>query len=382
MNVPVLEDLGDVSGKRVLVRSDLNVPFSYGSNGEAVIADDFRIRASLPTLEYLVSNGAIVTVCSHIGRPHGTFDPKYSMNPVVAYLKNVLPSVTLLENLRFNKGEEGNDPAFVQSLIKDQDLYVDDAFGAAHRSHASIVGPPAFLPSAAGRLLAREAQILSTLLENPKAPFVAVIGGAKVSDKLALLTAMAHKVDVLLIGGAMAFTFMAALGHKVGDSLFEPNKIASCKTILESGAKIFLPTDFVALASDAKFGKGEMLGEVVTFDRDIGDGFRGLDIGPNTVNEFSFEIAGAGTILWNGPMGVFEDSRFNKGTFAIAQAVASSAAFTVVGGGDSAAAVEVAGLAGHISHLSTGGGASLELLEKGDLPGLKALRDAPHLGIK
>ncbi len=377
MDIPVLEDLGDVSGKRVFVRLDLNVPLSYDAHGNATIVDDFRIRASLPTLEYLVNAGAIVTVGSHLGRPNGVADSKYSLEPIAKYLSKVLPSVKLLENLRFNPGEEANDPALVQELIKDQDLYVNDAFGAAHRAHASIVGPPAYLPSAAGRLLAREVQVLSNLLSDPVAPFVAIIGGAKVSDKLALLEAMIPKVDTLLIGGAMAFTFLAAKGHSVGDSMFEKDKIASCSAILNSGAHLVLPSDFVALSSDGKFGRNAGTGTVKEFTADIPSGYRGLDIGDASIEEFSSIIAGAGTILWNGPMGVFEDARFNKGTFAIANAVASADAFTVVGGGDSAAAIEEAGLSQNISHLSTGGGASLELLEKGDLPGLKALRDAP-----
>ena len=374
--IPVLEDLGKVKGKRVLVRSDLNVPLAYAEDGTATIVDDFRIRASLPTIEWLLAEGAKVTVCSHIGRPKGQVIEKYSMKPVRDHLRNLHPEVEVLENLRFDAGEEGNDPAFVAKLIEGQDAYVDDAFGASHRAHASIVGPPKFLPSAAGRLLAAEYEVLSGLLDEPVRPFVAIIGGAKVSDKLALIEAMLPKVDSLLIGGAMAYTFFAAQGLEVGDSLFEPDRVEACRRILEAGSKVLVPVDSAVLPSDAKFGRGESGPEPTLVSGSIPASHRGLDIGPATIELFSEVIAGAATILWNGPMGVFEDPRLSKGTFAIARAVAGSRAFSVVGGGDSAAAVEEVGVAGEISHLSTGGGASLELLEKGDLPGLAALREA------
>ncbi len=379
MNIPVLEDLGDLKNKNVLVRSDLNVPLRYDEHGNVTIADDFRIRASLPTVEWLLEQGAKVTLCSHIGRPKGKAQAKYSMAPVRQYIQAKYPSVSVMENLRFNPGEEGNDPGFVQELIAGQDAYVDDAFGASHRAHASIVGPPRFLPSAAGRLLAREFEVLAGLLEDPKRPFVAIIGGAKVSDKLALLEAMVSKVDKLLIGGAMAYTFMAAQGHRVGDSLFEPDRIESCRRILDSGASVLVPVDSKILASSERFGRGVIGAEALVQGGDVPDGYRGLDIGPETIALFQGAIAGAKTILWNGPMGVFEDQRFSEGTFSIARAVADSDAFSVVGGGDSAAAIDEAGLSSEISHLSTGGGASLELLEKGDLPGLAALRDAPRV---
>ena len=374
--IPVLEDLGKVKGKRVLVRSDLNVPLVYDEKGTATIVDDFRIRASLPTIEWLFAEGAKVTVCSHIGRPKGRVVEKYSMKPVQDYLRALHPDVEVRENLRFNAGEEGNAPDFVASLIEGQDAYVNDAFGAAHRSHASIVGPPRFLPSAAGRLLAREYEVISGLLDEPVRPFVAIIGGAKVSDKLALIEAMLPKVDYMLIGGAMAYTFFAAQGLEVGDSLFEPDRVDACRRILEAGAKVLVPVDSAVLPSAAKFGRGESGDEPTLVSGSIPSGHRGLDIGPATIAAFSEVISGAATILWNGPMGVFEDPRLSKGTFAIAREVATSRAFSVVGGGDSAAAVDEAGLAGEISHLSTGGGASLELLEKGDLPGLAALREA------
>ena len=378
MNIPVLEDLGNVSGKNVLVRSDLNVPLSFDDAGTATIVDDFRIRASLPTLLWLLEHGAHVTVCSHIGRPKGKVNQKYSMVPVQQYMARRFPEVVVMENLRFNPGEEANSDDFVQELIKGQDAYVDDAFGASHRAHASIVGPPKYLPSAAGRLLEREVEVLSALLESPKRPFVAIIGGAKVSDKLALLESMAPKVDVLLIGGAMAYTFMVAQGFQVGDSLFEADRIESCKAILASDSQVLVPTDSVALPSEMKFGRGAGADNALVIEGDIAQGYRGLDIGPKTVERFKEVIAQAATILWNGPMGVFEDERFSTGTFAVANAVADSDAFSVVGGGDSAAAVEEAGLAAAIGHLSTGGGASLELLEKGDLPGLIALRGASN----
>ena len=374
--IPVLEDLGKIKGKRVLVRSDLNVPLAYSDDGTATIVDDFRIRASLPTIEWLLAEGAKVTVCSHIGRPKGKVVEKYSMKPVQDYLRLLHPEVEVLENLRFNPGEEGNDPGFVATLVEGQDAFVDDAFGAAHRAHASIVGPPRFLPSAAGRLLAREYEVISGLLDDPVRPFVAIIGGAKVSDKLALIEAMLPKVDSMLIGGAMAYTFFAAQGLDVGDSLFEPDRVEACRRILDAGAKVLVPVDSAVLPSGEKFGRGASGVEPTLVSGSVPSGHRGLDIGPATIAGFCEVISGAATILWNGPMGVFEDSRLSKGTFAIAHAVATSKAFSVVGGGDSAAAVDEAGLVGEISHLSTGGGASLELLEKGDLPGLAALRGA------
>jgi phosphoglycerate kinase len=275
-----------------------------------------------------------------------------------------------MENLRFDPGEEANDPGFVDRLVEGQDLYVNDAFGAAHRAHASIVGPPARLPSAAGRLLAREVEVLSGLLENPKRPFVAVLGGAKVSDKLGVIDALLQRVDRLLIGGGMCFTFFAAAGSPVGDSLLQADMVDDCRRLLEkAGGKILLPTDIVAL------GPGD---EVRTLGTRIPDGWKGLDIGPGTAAEFADEVAAAGTVLWNGPMGMFEDDRFAAGTRALAQAVAEAHGFTVIGGGDSAAAVDRFGLADGVDWISTGGGASLELLEKGDLPGLEALRKASN----
>ena len=374
--VPELEDLPPVEGKRVLVRCDFNVPISH-IHGVATIDDDLRIRAALPTLQWLVSKGAHVTACSHLGRPKGAPDPKFSMDPVAARLKELAPEVALLDNLRFNAGEEGNDPAFVQELIAGQDLYVDDAFGAAHRSHASIVGPPQFLPSAAGRLLAKEVEVLGGLLDSPKRPFVTVLGGSKVSDKLGVIESLLEKCDQLVIGGGMCFTFLAAMGHSVGGSLFEADQVDTCKRLLASGpGKFVLPSDITALSPDGTFGAeaSSRRGEVRQMGRSLPDGWKGLDIGPGAAAEFSDVILEARTVFWNGPMGVFEDDRFAAGTRTVAQAMADTKAFTIVGGGDSAAALAKFKLDDEVSHVSTGGGASLEYLEQGDLPGLAALR--------
>ena len=371
--VPVLEDLPDPRGKRVLVRADFNVPL----NGSA-ITDDLRIRAAVPTLTWLLERGASVVTCSHLGRPKGRPDSKYSMDPVRARLAALAPGVELLENLRFDAGEEGNDPAFVQHLIAGVDLYVDDAFGAAHRAHASIVGPPQFLPSAAGRLLAKEVEVLGELLDAPRRPFVAVLGGSKVSDKLGVIEALLGRCDRLLIGGGMCFTFLAALGHSIGGSLFEPALVDTCARLLKlAGAKIVLPSDITALSPDGSFGATQS-GEVRQMGRRLPDGWMGLDIGPGSAAEFGDVIAEARTVFWNGPMGVFEDPRFAAGTRHVAHAVAECRGFTVVGGGDSAAALAQFKLDDEVDHVSTGGGASLELIELGDLPGLIALRGAPN----
>jgi phosphoglycerate kinase len=365
LRLPLLEDLPDPSGKRVLVRADFNVPITDGR-----IDDDLRIRAALPTIEWLQERGAHVTACSHLGRPKGKPDPKYSMDPVRERLAEVAPGVGLLENLRFDAGEESNDPAFIDRLVEGQDLYVDDAFGAAHRAHASIVGPPGRLPSAAGRLLAKEVEVLGGLLDKPKRPFVAVLGGAKVSDKLGVIDALLDRVDRLVIGGGMCFTFFVARGSTVGDSLLQEDQVDNCRKLLEkTGDKILLPTDVVALGPSD---------EVRTVGTRLPDGWKGLDIGPGSAAEFSDEVTGAGTVLWNGPMGMFEDERFAAGTRALAHAMADAPGFTVVGGGDSAAAVRRFGVADDIDWISTGGGASLEFLEKGDLPGLEALRKASN----
>ena len=384
MELPLLDDLRPVDGKRVLVRCDFNVPLS----GD-VITDDLRIRLPIETLTWLLDAGAAkLTVCSHLGRPKGKPDPKYSIAPVRKRLYELLEEkgadverVELLENLRYNAGEEGNDPTFVATLVENEDLYVDDAFGAAHRAHASIVGPPRFLPSAAGRVLAREVEVLDGLLHGPKRPFVAVLGGAKVSDKLGVIDALLEKVDTLIVGGGMCFTFLASQGHGTGGSLLEASQVDDCARVLKaaaaSGKRVLLPTDIVALSPGGVFGAGkEPEGELRQVGPDVPDEWLGLDIGPGTAATFADEIAHAATVFWNGPMGVFEDPRFAAGTEAVAEAVAATQGFSVVGGGDSASALKHFGLDGEVDHLSTGGGASLEFIEKGDLPGLAALREA------
>jgi phosphoglycerate kinase len=379
--VPELEDLPEVRGKNVLVRCDFNVPITNG-----VIDDDLRIRAALPTLKWLVDNGANVTACTHLGRPKGAPDPKYTLDAVRSRLGELAPEVKLLENLRFNPGEEKNDPAFVAELVSGQDIYVDDAFGAAHRAHASIVGPPMTLPSAAGRLLSREVEVLGGLLDGPRKPFVAVLGGSKVSDKLQVIEALLDKCDQLIVGGGMCFTFFAAMGHSIGGSLFEADQVETCKALLEkANGKITLPSDITALSPEGQFGSdsSKHSGEVRQCGRSLPEGWKGLDIGPGAAAEFADILLEARTIFWNGPMGVFEDDRFAGGTRAVAQAMADTKAFTIVGGGDSAAALAKFKLDDEVDHVSTGGGASLEYIEQGDLPGLAALRGAAsRMGLK
>jgi phosphoglycerate kinase len=362
--LPLLEDLPPVEGRRVLVRTDFNVPLADGR-----ITDDFRIRAALPTITWLQERGATVVCASHLGRPKGQPNPKYSMEPVRERLAELAPGAELLENLRFDPGEEGNDPGFVARLVEGMDAYVDDAFGAAHRAHASIVGPPRTLPSAAGRLLAREVEVLTGLREDPRRPFVAVLGGAKVSDKLGVIGALLAVVDALVIGGGMCFTFLAARGNPIGDSLCEEDQIERCRELLDGPKPIHLPEDIVGL---------DPAGQVATYGVRLPAGAKGLDIGPGSAAAFADVILDAGTVFWNGPMGMFEDPRFAAGTRTVAEAMAETKAFTVVGGGDSAAALAEFGLADQVDHVSTGGGASLELLELGDLPGLAALREAPN----
>jgi phosphoglycerate kinase len=291
------------------------------------------------------------------------------MAPVAARLAQLAPGVQLRENLRFDAREEANDPTFVTELIQHVDLYVNDAFGASHRAHASIVGPPAQLPSAMGLLLEREVEVLLGLRDRPKRPFVAVLGGAKISDKLGVVEALLGSVDALVVGGAMCFTFLAAAGHSIGDSLCEPDMVDTCRRLLDGGAVIHLPTDVVGLDASGNFA---------TYGANLPEGATGFDIGPGTAAQFSDVIMDARMVFWNGPMGMFEDQRFAAGTRTVAQAMADTKAFTVVGGGDSAAALAGFGLDDEIDHVSTGGGASLELLELGDLPGLAALRGAPN----
>ena len=365
-------ELGGLESKRILVRCDFNVPIKDGG-----IADDMRIRAALPTLLWLLERGASVVIGTHFGRPEGKYDERYSTQLLKPRVEELAPGVELLENLRFNAGEVANDQEFVDFLIGGAggqafDGYVNDAFGVSHRAHASVVGPPRQLPSAAGRLLETEIEVLGNLRSSPKRPFVAVLGGAKVSDKLGVIEALLEVVDRLLIGGGMCFTFLKAMGFSVGDSLCEDDQVETCKRIIEGGASILLPNDITALSPDGVIGAGN--GEVRQMGCSIPDGWKGLDIGPGSAAEFSDALHEARTDFWNGPMGMFEDSRFAAGTRSVAQALADSRAFSVVGGGDSAAAVADVGLTPYMDHISTGGGASLEFLELGDLPGLQALR--------
>ena len=393
-NLPRLEDLPLQPGNRVLLRADFNVPLSDVGR----IEDDMRIRAALPTIEWLLDREAAVITCSHLGRPKGAPDSKYSMAPVAQRLADMLAievplapdvagdqaqamaagmapqSLMMLENLRFEAGEtkgpddnlHGDLGAALAGLA---DCYVNDAFGAAHRAHASVVGPPRHIPSAAGRLLAAEIEALGGLLESPGRPFVALLGGSKVSDKIGVIDALLDRCDLLLVGGAMASTFLAAQGHPVGDSLVELDQVDQCRSRLDTG-KVSVPTDAVI----AKEISADALTAVVTV-ADVPEGWKILDIGPATAMEYSAEVARAGAVFWNGPMGVFEVDPFADGTRAVAEAVASCDGYTVVGGGDSAAALAKFGLAERVDHLSTGGGASLEFLEQGDLPGLRALRE-------
>ena len=387
-DLPRLEDLGDVRDLRVLVRADFNVPLVDGQ-----VTDELRIITALPTIQWLTEHGAAVVLCGHLGRPKGTPDPQYSMAPVAQRLGELLGKevplapkvfgptpasmiasldagdVMMLENLRFEHGETENSAALAVSLCEPVDAYVNEAFGASHRAHASIVGPPRLLPSAAGRLLEREYEVLSGLITAPRKPFVAVLGGAKVSDKLGVIEKLLERCDTILVGGAMAFTFLAAQGHPIGDSLVEPDRIEDCKALLATG-RVQVPVDVVLAQEISATAPTRIVGA-----GGIADGWKGLDIGPESAANFSDVIAGAATVLWNGPMGVFELAPFASGTRAVADAVADCHGFTVIGGGDSAAAIRQFGLADRVDHVSTGGGASLELIEQGDLPGLIALRE-------
>lgn len=389
-------EAAQAEGRSVLVRNDFNVPL----DDHGRVTDDLRVRAALPTLRHLVERRAKVICCSHLGRPKGQRVAKYSLEPVAGVLAELLGlevafvddvagdeaaraaarldpgQVLLLQNLRFEPGEEANDPAFAERLAALAELYVDDAFGAAHRAHASVVGVAERLPAYAGFLLAGEVKELSRLLEGPASPFVAVLGGSKVSDKLAVLSNLLGRVDTLVIGGGMCFTFLAAQGHGVGDSLFEPDQVDAVRDLLATaereGKAILLPTDVVVaddFAEDAQHRTVPASG--------IDEGWRGLDIGPDTAAAFAGAVRDARTVFWNGPMGVFEWPAFAAGTRAVAEAVASTGAYTVVGGGDSAAALAQFGLADQVDHLSTGGGASLELLEGKMLPGVSVLLREP-----
>ena len=386
----------DVSGKRVIVRVDFNVPVKDG-----VVGDDTRIRAALPTINLLRERGARVVCMSHLGRPAGTgFEAAYSMEPVaarfsellgapVAYVRDVCGEealaaslaladgeVLLVENLRFEKGEKKNDPAFAAALAKLGDVYVDDAFGVAHRAHASVAGVPAILPAYAGLLLAGEVDTITGMLNDPARPFVAVLGGSKVSDKIGVIDALSEKVDVLLIGGGMCFTFMQAQGLPIGSSLVEPEWVERAGEMLdkaaERGCRIVLPLDYVVADKFAADAATQIVDKTA-----IPEGWMGLDIGPRSCELYACELAGAKTVFWNGPMGVFEMEAFAAGTRAVGQAIADNAACTsVVGGGDSAAAVKKFGLESGMTFISTGGGASMELVEGKALPGVEAIPNA------
>ena len=366
LRIPLLEDLPPVAGKRVLVRVDFNVPLETDQDGTRMVADDFRIRAALPTLNWLTERGAEVSACTHLGRPGGRPDPKFDVSPIREVLATLAPKVSLMENLRFSLGEEANDPEFLEELISGFDMYVNDAFGVCHRNHASVVGPPTQLPSAAGRLVEKEVEVLGHLITEPKSPFIVILGGAKVSDKLGLVRSLVAHADKVLLGGGMACTFMAAAGIRVGASLMDIAHEDDCRGILSDyPSKIVLPVDSNVLLAD---GSVEVVKGPVPIAGKI------LDIGPETCEIFDRLIKEAETIFWNGPMGMFEDTRFSSGTYSVAQSLAQCEGFTVVGGGDSVAALDLAGLSGNIGFLSTGGGAALKLLETGDLPGLAALR--------
>lgn len=376
-DIPQLEDLEPVEGRAVLVRADLNVPLQPATDGGREVADDFRIRKAVPTLRRLVDQGAVVTVASHLGRPKGHVDPVLSMAPVRRLLDQLVPGVRLLENLRFDPGEEANTPGFGAQLVAGQELYVNDAFAACHRAHASIVYPPGVLPSASGMLLAAELDAIGSVIDHPPRPFTVVAGGLKVADKLATLRALAGKAERVVVGGAMAMTFLLANGRQVGDSPVEPAEVEPCREFLRTGIPVALPTDVIAVPAGS-VGTGAARGpaDVRCFEGDVPVGWQVVDIGPNTCAGFVEQIEGSASVLWNGPMGVFEDRPFEEGTRVIAEAVAGCGGFSVVGGGDTVTAVRRFGLEDRFGHLSTGGGAMLELVQLGDLPGLAALRAA------
>jgi phosphoglycerate kinase len=372
--LPSIERWGSLSGKRILVRVDFNTPVAQ-VDGFVQVTDDFRIRSTVPLFEDLLAKGATVVACTHFGRPEGKVVAQYSVEPVRRRLAELCPGVELLENLRFNPGEEANDPEFGAQLVAGFDYYINEAFSASHREHASIMIPPTLVPSAGGPNLQREVATIQSLLESPARPFVAIVGGAKVADKLGVVKVLAEKADTVIVGGGMAYTFEASQGRSIGSSLFDPSHLEQCAALL-AGGNVVIPVDSRGLADGAPFGADGGADQVVEFGEDIPDGYEGLDIGAQSVELFAGPIASAATILWNGPMGVFEDSRFSSGTEAVARAVAASQAISVVGGGDSVAALKAYGLEQAFSFVSTGGGASLELVELGDLPGLRALRES------
>jgi phosphoglycerate kinase len=388
-----IEDL-DLENKRAFIRVDFNVPLDENLN----ITDDRRIRAALPTINYAIDEGAKVLLASHLGRPKGKPDPRYSLAPVAKRLRRLLNKevifspdcvgpqvrnliekmqpgdVVVLENLRFHEGEEKNDEVFARNLADLADFYINDAFGTAHRNHASIVGVPKFLPSAAGFLLKKEIEYLKGVVNNPVRPFVAILGGAKVSGKIGVLENLEANVDKVLIGGGMAYTFIKAMGYEVGDSLVEEEMLKTAqrirKSLKERGVKFYLPVDCV-IAHDLEPGSETKI--VPTLE--IPPGWKALDIGPASAKLFDEALHNAKTILWNGPMGVFEVDAFSRGTFAVARSVADAYALTIVGGGDTDLAVHRAGVSDSISFISTGGGATLQLLEGKELPGIAALTD-------
>ena len=394
MNKKTIRDI-DVSGKKVLVRCDFNVPLDK-ETGE--ITDNRRIRTAIPTIKYLLDNNAKIILCSHLGRPKGEFNLKYSLRPVAEELSKLLNKevklakdvigedavnlssnikegeIVLLENVRFHKEEEENNPEFAKKLASFADIYVNDAFGTAHRAHASTVGVADYLPAVSGFLIEKELEFLGSSLENPERPFVAILGGAKVSDKIGVIENLLDKVDTLLIGGGMAYTFYKAQGHNIGTSICEEDKLELANEILEKAkqkeVKLLLPIDNHISSEYSNEAEDRFVEE-----QEIPEGFMGLDIGPKTINLFCEIIKDAKTVLWNGPLGVTEFTKFEEGTKKIAKALAESKAVTIIGGGDSAAAIEKMGLADKMTHISTGGGASLEFLEGKILPGIACLNN-------
>ena len=384
----------DPKGKKVLLRCDFNVPQNK-ETGE--ITSDKRIVAALPTIKYLLDNGAAVIACSHLGKPKGEWKENLSLKPVAKRLSELLGmdvimaadiigedakakaaalqpgQLMLLENLRFDKREEKNDPEFARELASMADVYVSDAFGTVHRAHASTAGVSAYLPAYAGLLVEKEISIMGKALEDPARPFVAILGGAKVSDKMGVINNLLEKADTIIVGGGMAYTFKMAQGHTIGKSLLEADRVDYAREMMAKaeakGVKLLLPIDNVCAAEFAKDAEPTVTGE------DIPDGLMGMDIGPETIKLYCDAVKGTGTVVWNGPMGVFEFPSFANGTWAMAKAVAESGAVTIVGGGDSASAVEKSGYADKITHISTGGGASLEFLEGLELPGVACLLD-------
>ena len=393
MNKMTVADI-DLKGKKVIARVDFNVPLDAEGN----ITDDKRIRAALPTIRYILEQGASLILVSHLGRPKEGPDPKYSMKPAAKRLSELLGKevilaadvigedakakaaalkpgeILMLENVRFHKEETKNDPAFAKELASMADIFVNDAFGTAHRAHASTAGLADYLPAVSGFLIKKEIEIMGKALENPDRPFVAILGGAKVSDKIGVIESLLEKVDTLIIGGSMAYTFFKAKGYSVGNSKYEEDKVELAANLLDKaekkGVKLLLPIDNVV----GKEFDPNTETQIVESDK-IPDGWMGLDIGPKSVELFSEAIKSAKTVVWNGPVGVFEMEKFAVGTRKIAEALAASSAVTIVGGGDSAAAVEQMGFADKITHISTGGGASLEFLEGKELPGIAVLNE-------